>query len=226
MSRKERRLSAMTTTLQRITYAMPRAAEYFSEDELRIMTGQHPDDFGTVVLKELLDNAIDATEHADALKAYDATETTPLVQIGWDADPDARCATLTVADNGVGIPPETVMSILDFATRTSDKALYRSPTRGAQGNAAKTILGIPYALGLRAPVVIEARGVRHTIAVAVDPSGTVHVDPTVQQVAACPGTRVTVPLPHGAVDLPHWGRAFALFNPHVTVKICQGAHAH
>ena len=214
----------MPAPLQRTTYAMPRAAEYFSRQKLQMMTGQPPSQFGAVVLKELLDNAIDATEHAEAMAAYAASGTTPLIQIGWAPDGDEQHVTLTVGDNGVGIPPATVTSVLDFATRTSDKAIYRSPTRGAQGNALKTVLGIPYALGIREPVVIEARGVRHSITVNVDPAGAVHVHPEVASVSHRPGTRVHVPLRHGEVDPLHWGRAFALFNPHVAVKICHSAH--
>jgi len=214
----------MPAPLQRTTYAMPRAAEYFSRQELQMMTGQPPSRFGAVVLKELLDNAIDATEHAEAMATYAASGSTPLIQIGWAPDGDEQHVTLTVGDNGVGIPPATVTSVLDFATRTSDKAIYRSPTRGAQGNALKTVLGIPYALGIREPVVIEARGVRHSITVNVDPAGAVHVHPEVASVSHRPGTRVHVPLRHGEVDPLHWGRAFALFNPHVAVKICHSAH--
>jgi DNA topoisomerase VI subunit B len=40
---------------------------------------------------------------------------------------------LTVSDNGPGIPPETVYKILNLNIRTSEKAAYRSATRGAQG---------------------------------------------------------------------------------------------
>src|SRR5262249_51738728 len=112
----------MPPTFQRTTYAMPRAAEYFSTQGLRAMTGQQPSRFGAVVLKELVDNAIDACEHKDAVEAYAETGTAPLVQIGWQPDLNEACVTLTVADNGVGIPHATVMSILDFATHTSDKA--------------------------------------------------------------------------------------------------------
>ena len=76
-----------------------------------------------------------------------------------------------MADNGAGIPPGVVGRILDFATLTSDKALYRSPCRGAQGNALKTIIGIPAALGVTNPVIIEARGVRNVVAVSLDAAG-------------------------------------------------------
>src|SRR5262249_58408421 len=118
--------------------------------------------FGAVALKDLADIAIVAAERVGVA---------PRLCVGWSADPDTDLAQITVADNGPGIPRTTVQRILNFATRTSDKAFYRSPTRGAQGNAWKTVVGIPWALSVRAPIVIEAQGWRHTIRVAVDPVG-------------------------------------------------------
>ena len=52
---------------------------------------------------------------------------------------DSAMGIIRVADNGPGIPPETVTSILDFTTRTSSREAYASPTRGAQGNALRCI---------------------------------------------------------------------------------------
>ena len=46
----------------------------------------------------------------------------------------------------------------DFNVLVSDKARYRGPARGAQGNALKTLLGIPYALDITEPVIIESAG--------------------------------------------------------------------
>src|SRR5690606_17576245 len=43
-------------------------------------------------------------------------------------------------------PLPYVESIFDLTRRVSVKDYYSIPTRGAQGNALKTILGIPYAL--------------------------------------------------------------------------------
>jgi hypothetical protein len=77
----------------------------------------------------------------------------------------------------------------------SDKAKYRGPTRGAQGNAFKTILGIPSALGVSEPVVIESRGVRHELAVRADPGGAVAVDHRTAPCERTVGASVTVPLP-------------------------------
>jgi hypothetical protein len=101
-----------------------------------------------------------------------------------------------VADNGRGIAPETIRRILDYNVLASDKSAYRSPTKGMQGNAWKTLLGIPPALGVNEPIVIESQGLRHEIAAALDPGGNVVVSyPKPQPSPLTTGTRVTLPLP-------------------------------
>jgi DNA topoisomerase VI subunit B len=139
---------------------------------------------------------------------------------------------LAVEDNGPGLAPWAVQRILNFDTRTSDKTVYRAPTRGAQGNALKTIIGIPYVLGSQEPVIIEAQGVRHSIKPRIDPAGGLHLGYTTATVQRWVGTRVHVALPQPADEPDHssplrWARAFALFNPHVTVRIAHdGACSH
>src|SRR5687768_14170700 len=105
-------------TLHRPMFTRGRAAEYFDADELEAQTGRPRREFAAVCLKELVDNALDAAETAGV-----APEVGILAIVGRD------CVGLTVADNGPGLAPETVARILDFDTRTSDKAAYRSPTR-------------------------------------------------------------------------------------------------
>ena len=76
---------------------------------------------------------------------------------------------ITVVDNGPGMPPETVTDILDFSSRVSSREAYVAPDRGAQGNALKTILAMPFVLdGDAGRVEICARGLRHQIEFAVD----------------------------------------------------------
>src|SRR5215217_2878849 len=171
--------------LERTTFESSRAGEYFDARELQTQTGQPVSNFATVALKELLDNALDACEMSGVA---------PEVSVGVH-EGDGDSIRLAVSDNGPGIPPETVRKILNFNTRTSDKAVYRSPTRGAQGNALKTVLGIPWALGVRAPLVIEARGWRHVITVRVDPAGNVTVNDEETGIARQSGTRITVTVP-------------------------------
>jgi hypothetical protein len=205
-------MAAVNPLLQRQTFAVARASEYFVASELQAQTGQPVERFAAVAVKELLDNALDAAESAGVR---------PAVTLEVHRRPAAL--DLTVTDNGPGLPAATVASILDFTTRTSDKAAYRSPTRGAQGNALKTILGLPHALGGRAPVEIEACGVHHAIRAWVDPAGEVRVEHTQNARPTRPGTRVALTLPDGGQVLTPawWVSAFAVFNPHTAVRITE-----
>ncbi len=53
---------------------------------------------------------------------------------------------ITVSDNGPGLKLGTVADILDYTVTASSREAYVSPTRGAQGNALKTIVAMPFAL--------------------------------------------------------------------------------
>ena len=58
---------------------------------------------------------------------------------------------------------------LDYNVRVSSREAYVSPSRGAQGNALKTILAMPFALdGEAGETIAETRGDRHTIRFGVD----------------------------------------------------------
>jgi hypothetical protein len=209
------------TVLAGTTFETSRASEYFNVRELQAQTGQPRERFAAVALKELIDNGIDAAEAAGIA---------PVIAI--EITGDNSLLRIAVEDNGPGIAPETVRRILNFQTRTSDKAAYRSPTRGAQGNALKTVLGLPCALGLREPVLIEAQGVRHQILAWVDPAGELRLDHEETAIPTRPGTRITLPLPADGQDFdpPFWAQAFAVFNPHASVKIRMprsgSQHAH
>jgi len=199
--------------LERTTFSTARSAEYFSQATLQTMTGQPSARFVAVLLKELMDNGLDAAEKANVA---------PNLVVGFKEK--RRHVVLTVIDNGGGIDPGTVKKVLDFSTLTSDKAAYCSPTRGAQGNALKTVLGIPYALGGRKPVIIEALGVRHVIHVRVVPGGEVVIDDDTSTVAERPGTRVLLCLPKAAcagLRFGFWAKSYALFNPHASVHFCK-----
>jgi DNA topoisomerase VI subunit B len=206
--------------LERTTFEASRAAEYFDARQLSALAGVPASAFASVVLKELIDNALDACETVGAV---------PAVEV--EAHYEDGAISLTVSDNGPGLPPEVVRRVLDYNVRVSDKAAYRSPTRGAQGNALKTIIGIPYALGVREPIVISARGVRHTITPSIDPAGNVrisHEERNVQpsdsgttvELKATPGWVADTPIEHWAQDFDalHWVRSFVAFNPHAAFR--------
>jgi hypothetical protein len=207
----------MPEKLERAVLSFSRDREYFDPRELAVMTGQPIGRFPAVLVKELMDNALDAAE---------ASAPTPVVTLDVRCRP--RSVLLVVRDNGGGIAPAVVEKIADFRTRTSDKSAYAAPTRGAQGNALKTVLGIPYALGGPGAVVIEARGVRHVLRPDVDPADAVNVSLHRQESHQRAGTLVKVALPTKAcrgTDFGDWAWAFALFNPHATVRFRQSVTA-
>lgn len=200
----------MNDTIERTAFSTSRAAEFLEKRALQAQTGQSAGNFGDVIVKELVDNGLDAAESAGRVPSIEVTVT-----------PDGSTNLLTVTDNGSGMPADVVERILDFNRLVSDKAAYRSPTRGLQGNAFKTIIGIPYALGVTAPVVIEAHGVRHEIAVSIDPGGNVVVRHDQTSSTRTTGTAVTVPLPVSVIDVidaADWMEKFAAVNPHANLR--------
>ena len=77
-------------TLERTTFRTSRLLEFCSRKELVAQTGHEPEAWPLVVLKELVDNALDACEEAGIAP-----------EIGVQVEPGA----ITVVDNGPGMPP-------------------------------------------------------------------------------------------------------------------------
>ena len=147
-------MSTTNAKLARTTFETSRLLDFCSKKELTAQTGHDPTEWPLVALKELFDNALDAGEEAGVQ---------PEIAVTVDNDG------ISIADNGPGIPAETVEGVLDFAIRTSSREAYVSPTRGAQGNALKTILAMPHALdGSHGRVDVSAHGKRHEIIFGVD----------------------------------------------------------
>jgi DNA topoisomerase VI subunit B len=140
--------------LKRTTFKTSRLLDFCSEKELVAQTGHERKDWLLVGLKELLDNATDACEEA---------RIAPEIGVVVDA------SGITVFDNGPGIDADIVTNILDFSVKVSSREAYVSPTRGAQGNALKTLLAMPYVLdGEHGCVDIVSRGQRHQITFKMD----------------------------------------------------------
>jgi DNA topoisomerase VI subunit B len=173
----------MRHRLKREAFQTSRLLEFCSRKELVNQTGHAVELWPLVILKELVDNAIDAAEEAG---------TAPVISV------NVTGGKIVVEDNGPGIPVSVVQDILDFSTRTSSREAYVSPTRGAQGNALKTIVAMPYALDDTKPgeIIIEARSVAHRITFHTD---LVRQAPTITHVRESSpvkiGTRVTVGWP-------------------------------
>ena len=219
------------TKLKRTTFTTSRLMEFCSEKELVNQTGHSSYYWPLVVLKELLDNSLDACEEADI---------SPAIKVKVSAKG------ITVADNGPGIPDKTVEGILDYSIRVSSREAYVAPDRGAQGNALKTILAMPFVLccdddedtddesvrftkDRRGRVDISAAGKRHEIVFSVDP---IRQEPKIERtVRPAPNVK------NGTIFTIHWRNIasniltdqkddflqlasdFTFLNPHLTISV-------
>jgi DNA topoisomerase VI subunit B len=144
----------MPVSLDRTTFQMSRSLEFFSEKELQMQIGFSVPGWPIALLKELIDNALDACETAGILPEIEVT-----------VEPDA----LTVQANGPGLPESTLARSLDYLIRVSDKAHYVSPSRGQLGNALKCVWAAPFVVrGEHGWVEVIAGGLQHRIAVTLD----------------------------------------------------------
>ncbi len=212
----------MSKELNRTTFSTSRMMDFFSEKELITQTGHSPQDWPLVTVKELVDNSLDACEE---------TGISPELHVKVSDDG------IEVSDNGPGIPAETVARMLDFNIRVSSREAYVAPDRGAQGNALKTIIAMPFVLSedKQGRVEIDACGVRHDIRVAVN---NITQTPEIErktEVSVKKGTSVKVFWPDSAGsliifridELLPFIKSFSLLNPHLTLTVDWfGEHIH
>jgi Histidine kinase-, DNA gyrase B-, and HSP90-like ATPase len=202
--------------LERVAFKTSRLAEFCGQRELVAQTGHAIEDWPLVILKELVDNALDAAEEAGIAPEIDINVSTATGKI-------------TIADNGPGIPSQTVRDVLDYSYRVSSREAYASPTRGAQGNALKTLIAMPFALhGKIGTTKIEAQGVLHRIIFRVDQ---LRQEPAIDHdpvpAPRKKGTSVTVDWPDLACSIltDAEGRFlqitedFGWINPHLRIRV-------
>jgi DNA topoisomerase VI subunit B len=121
-----------------------RGVEYFNN--LYALIGLSPDRWEEVIVKELLDNALDAV---DQLGTKD-------ISITCDG------ATFAVCDNAGGIPEDILDNIYDFNLYVSSKRHVRTVSRGAQGNALKTIIALCFKRNLNLYFVTNGKKITYT----------------------------------------------------------------
>jgi len=124
-----RRTNRQPAQLERVAFRTPRFLDFVGQRELTGQIGHPVEAWPLVILKELVDNVLDASEE---------TEVTPSITITVDT----FMGTIVISDNGPGIAAATIADIVDYDVRVSSREAYVAPTRGAQGNALKTILAI------------------------------------------------------------------------------------
>ncbi len=206
--------------------------EFCSIRELQNQTGHDVWDWLLVVLKELLDNALDACEEA---------EVAPVIKVSVSP----KTGTTVIEDNGPGIPGETIRAVCDYTIRVSSREAYVSPSRGAQGNALKTILAMGYVLDRHrlsegdvdaagdatGETIIEAKRTAHKIRFLVDHvTNEPRITHTTLPSPIVTGTRITIKWPprsnvgYGQMfDYAESGfkalaESYLWFNPHLTLR--------
>jgi hypothetical protein len=198
-----------------VAFWISRLTEFCSGRELTAQTGHPPDEWPLVIVKELVDNALDECEEA---------------QIAPDiaVEVSTERGEIAVADNGRGLPADTIGGVLDYTVRVSSREAYCSPSRGQQGNGLKCILAMAFAIdGTRGTTVIQSHGQTTRILFEMDP---VRREPRVsREIDISPvktGTKITVHWPETACHLLRATEHrflqviadFAAFNPHLTLR--------
>jgi len=208
-----------------------RVSQNFTKDGLVDLTGQSSRKWGRYVVKELVDNALEAAEQAD----HDE----PAVSVSLDVEGRGEhqyVRRVSVADNGPGFDRETLEQIADVTEFGGTKQHYALPTRGTQGNALMTVLGIQH-FADGGPLTITSRGRTYEFALDADTiDGVPNVmvreqtnndDRAVADGGAL-GTEITVELGDAGRG---WGKSapimrtlfgFAALNPHVDLTVSVG----
>jgi DNA topoisomerase VI subunit B len=119
----------MPQTLARTTFQTSRLLKFFSEKELQMQIGFPKEQWPIALLKEVIDHPLNACETTGIL---------PHIEV--IVEPDS----VSVRDNGPGLPVKPLKHSLDYLVRVSDKVHYVSPSRGQLGNALKCLWAAPY----------------------------------------------------------------------------------
>ena len=193
--------------LKRTAFVTSRLADFVDPDKLRALVGHAQSVWPEVILKELVDNALDAAEGAGEA---------PEIEITINSN------AITVKDNGGGMPTKTIRSLLSLENKTSTNSAIVSPTRGQQGHAFQTLLAMGHALTRKPGVtIIESHGVRHTITLTSDPiSRKPSFALETKEIAKTDGTKIIIFLtvtPSDGGSAFNVAYDFAAVNPHLTM---------
>ena len=199
--------------LKRTTLTTSRMMEFCSEKELVAQIGHAREDWPLVVLEELVDNSLDACED---------TQVAPVIDIVVNEHG------ICVSDNGPGLLKSTVKDMLNFSVRVSSREAYIAPDRGAQGNALKTLVAIPYALdGNQGQVEIIAQGKKHVITMNADAIRQTPIIDRKTEKFVQKGTSFKIVWPHRARSIltaaksrfVQFVKNYTFLNPHLKLNL-------
>jgi hypothetical protein len=201
-------------------FSFNREFDFVRLDGLRRATGRPAHEWDLYIVKELLDNALDA----DDMLWHAHPDQPPRIQVrvAYIPVPLRRSQQLFVQVSNRSVFP--VRQIDDiFATQryTSRKTFLKGLSRGALGNALKTLLGIPYALRNRVagdwnpelkPLAILCQGREYLPSYTIDSTGqTIGFSCEVRLGKAFDGTLISVGLDHFEQELPRTIAQIELF---------------
>lgn len=116
----------MVDSINRIICKTSKLVDYFTEDGLIKQIGLTKEYWNRVIIKEIVDNALDAIEPLNNKEIH-------IIQSD---------SSLGIYDNGNGLGCEIIKSIYDFNFYVSQNRIYVTASRGKQGNGLKTIISI------------------------------------------------------------------------------------
>jgi DNA topoisomerase VI subunit B len=208
-------------------------AEFIYLDGLQRLTNVTAHDWDLYIFKELVDNALDADEADPKVITPHVSVVVSYTEGSREGNHD-RALSIKVT-NQSQFPLDRIEDVFDFNRRASVKNYYSNPTRGAQGNALKTILGMPYALRNyyftdytpdRIPLSISYGNHRVVIKLNIDelveqveletPSETLDAEDEPQPITIVHVNigRFLQQRPRTLDQLMSMAKAFVLFNPH------------
>jgi sensor histidine kinase regulating citrate/malate metabolism len=85
--------------LHREAFEVSRSLDFCNKKQLTVETGHPPEEWPLVILKELLDNSLDAAEEAGVAPEINVQVSTEML---------GEAGEIVITDNGPGIPPKVV----------------------------------------------------------------------------------------------------------------------
>lgn len=211
-------------------FSFNREYDYVRREGLSRTTGVPAHEWDLYILKELIDNALDADE---LLWSRDQSHF-PFLRVGITymtiPQPPHQQLMLRVG-NRAPFPVRQIPAIFNTRWYASRKAFMKGVTRGTLGNALKTLLGIPYALhnsvfddwtpGLK-PLSIRSGEIEYLPRYVIDPTrSSIHCTIEMKKCPPLSGTLVSVGLDYFVQEVPRTfeeievlAQLYHLCNPH------------
>lgn len=192
-------------------FSFNREFDFVRLDGLRRATGQPAHEWDLYIIKELIDNSLDADENLWRDEPKQLPEI--YIRIEYISVPELQSQQLFIqVSNRAVFPVELIEDIFATQWYTSRKAFIKGLMRGALGNALKTLLGIPYALRHRVasdwnpalkPMSILCQGTEYLPRYVVDSTAqTIQFECEKKPGRLIEGTAISVGLDHFTQEMP------------------------